>query len=414
MARPVMQTGGSLGVSYIIFRGVKHLVRDYVPEEWRSAEERQLDRVNGAVKKVAEAVQDKLPAISEEARQNSSLLRALYEAIQQAKLHEIALYILTVVVVVLLPPLMSLRNDKKKKELKKRWEKPEGPDSGAEESTGSTEGGDSHPNADQELSNPSQSEQNGETQQSANLSLTKDDNEVTEEVEQDDTVLHDSTVVEEVADEEEIEQEIAAPLIEETQDHSKIQEELNKLQEEKEQLHMSQENEPPVEVDPEVGFEEVDSVGARMEPEQVEEAEQIEEAEVSEQLEEAEESEPAEISQAPEQIEVSEDPVSLNEETDEESENVLPASHELESGPSEKEILESTDEAVLEKAAEQPREIPALLQQTGLSFDSQSSLNSQFLHAAETPSYIQFSPTKTSHLKVEINKKNAYSQPFEY
>ena len=387
MARPVMQTGGSIGVSYIIFRGLKHLLADYVPEEWQNVEEKQLDNVNVAVKKVAEAVQDKIPKISEDTVNNSTLLRAAYDALQQAKLHEIALYIITIIIVVILPPLMSIHNDKKKKELMARWEKPKKDESSdgdansniPEEPTqedGSKENTSGEPAHNDELSDSTQPPK--DLEDSSNLSLTKDNNEIVEgsENEEDieEVVLHDSTIVED--EEAEEEESTETPMMNEVENHSGIQQELNRLDEEEQQQHFLQEQITPNEIDPETGFEEVDNVGPSLEPEQIED---------------------------------SENPVSLNEESDGDSEE--DSNHESAAAtgpqdiPNEKEILESTDEVVLEKAAEQPREIPPLLQPTGLSFDSRSSMNSQFLHAAETPSYIQFSPTKASHLKVEINKK---------
>ena len=374
MARPVLQTTGSLGVSYIIFRGVKHLLSKHVPEKWLRVEEQQRNRVNDLAQKVGGKIQDSLPSIPEKTRNNSALLKTVYDSFQKVKLYEVAIYLLTILVVVILPPLLSLRMDKKKRialeefekrnkenndkhddndniNLSKTHEEEEEPEEEPEEPE--------EEEYEEEVSETSNELSNGSINNNAQLSLTK----------------YEQTTEDETPQEQEL------PELEGIEDDKDIDEsnitlasyhgvasDVNNNEIEIEETPESEvTNITHNGVDLEAGFEEIDQIGSPLQPVHIE---------------------------VPD-------------------ENIEPI--EASNDVQEKEVLEPEQAIILEKSAEQPREVPSLSNPIALSFDSQSSLHTQMLFpSAGSSSYIQFSPTKTSDLKVEINKKNAYSQPFEY
>ncbi|SMN19139.1 similar to Saccharomyces cerevisiae YHR195W NVJ1 Nuclear envelope protein [Maudiozyma saulgeensis] len=390
MARPVLQTTGSLGVSYIIFRGVKQLLSKHVPEKWLRVEEQQRNRVNGLAQRVGEKLQDSLPNIPEDTRNKNILLKTVYDSFQKIKLYEVAIYLLTILVVVILPPLLSLHMEKKKKAALEEFEKrtqqnndnnndddntnvsniheedPEEEDPEEED----PEEGDPEEGEEEEEEDVSEAENklsNISMNDNAPLSLIKDELPLADDIPKEQEIADVDNVEEELSHMDENDNDFSQSnitlssyhIIPDNVNNGEYKGGKNLESEVAERTHD--------EIDLETGFDEIDQIGSPLEPEHNEVFK--------------------------ENIETVEEPQDVQE----------------------KEVLEPEQGIVLEKSVKQPRETPSLSNPKALSFDSQSSLHTQMLFpSAGTSSYIQFSPTKASDLKVEINKKNAYSQPFEY
>ena len=417
-----MQTTGSLGVSYIVFRSMKQLLSKHVPEKWLQVEEEHMNKVNELANKMTERLQESLPNIPETTRNNNIILRTIYESFQKVKVYEIAVYLLTILVVIILPPLLSVNMDKKKKAAIEAFEKKQKKEKDEDEEDKKNQKeieqlGDRLENMRQDEKKEEQArkdqdqDQESETVQEeeenlSNRSINKDTEEIRlsltkeerqklkEEEEREQSLLEpDVTEIDEVTKTEPHNEFLVSPALHHPdQDETELKDNEVENKVEYEQQNFIDKVDPMREndgVDLEHGFNEIDHIVSPLEPEIIEESVH----DIS-----ADNIDPAE--------EVHEETVQEQDEVEDEQE--------LENNE-EKETLEPEQAIVLEKTAEQPRTIPSLTNPTAASFDSQSSLHTQVLFpSANSSSYIQFSPTKTSDLKVEINKKNAYSQPFEY
>ncbi|CCF56985.1 hypothetical protein KAFR_0B06880 [Kazachstania africana CBS 2517] len=62
---PVVRSGLSFAASYVIVRGVKRFVENHVPEEWLSIKDQKEIEATEALRKVAEVIQAQLPPIAE-------------------------------------------------------------------------------------------------------------------------------------------------------------------------------------------------------------------------------------------------------------------------------------------------------------------------------------------------------------
>ncbi|KAG0668641.1 hypothetical protein C6P45_004540 [Maudiozyma exigua] len=424
MARPVLQTTGSLGVSYIVFRGMKQLLSNHVPERWLQVEEAHMSKVNELANKMTERLHDSLPNIPEKTRNDNIILRTIYESFQKVKVYEIAIYLLTILVVIILPPLLSLHMDKKKKAAIEAFEKKQKKEKDEDEErqkkqeeiedlghrleemrqNEKVEEEETRKDLNQtaESTHVEETEEGNLSNRSINknteeirLSLTKEERQkLKEEKEKEQNlIVPDVTEIDEITETGPKNESLVSPALHHSGQEGT--EEIDSAIEDKvayEQHNFIDKIDPLREndgIDLEDGFKEVDHLVSPLEPEIIVESVQ-------------------DISQDNIDTvqEVHEETVKDQEEDDDDQEEQEP--------DEEKETLGPEQIIVLEKTTEQPR-IPSLTNPTGSSFDSQSSLHTQvLLPPATSSSYIQFSPTKTSDLKVEINKKNAYSQPFEY
>lgn len=416
-----MQTTGSLGVSYIVFRGMKQLLSKHVPERWLQVEEEHMNKVNELANKMTEKLQESLPNIPEKTRNNNIILKTVYEGFQKVKIYEIAVYLLTILVVIILPPLLSLHMDKKKKAAIEAFEKKQKKEKDEDEDEKQKKKQDEIEKLGDRLEDMRQNEkveeqarkgqnQGSETiQEEENLSnrsidkdteeirlsLTKEERQKLEEEKENEQSLvePDVTEIDEVTETEPQNGFLVSPALHHP-DQEETEENNNDVEDkvEFEQQNFIDKVDPIREndgVDLEDGFNEIDHIVSPLEPETVDESVHEISADNIDTVEE-----------------VHAETIS-DQDGNEEEQELEP--------DEEKETLEPEQAIVLEKTAEQPRRIPSLTNPTAASFDSQSSLHTQVLFpSANSSSYIQFSPTKTSDLKVEINKKNAYSQPFEY
>lgn len=375
MARPVLQTTGSIGVSYIIFRGIKQLLSKHVPEEWIEIEKQQKNKVDTLVQKLSNVVDEQLRVTDQEKQGMNSLYRIFYSTVEQIRINEILLYIVTIIVIIILPPLLAIYMKNKRDEALKTMENRNRDDD--------TNNGFSH---ESRSGNSTETKvlQASETENSQNdEDYSVEDQEQKQDEREQDT-FHTTKEIKNFETNKPIDFSLRS--IKQTEpeankegrenldsDTDEIQEEtediksnrLNdqKQEQEREEIGMNH-NGTVDEIDIEDGFQKLDKIISPLE---------------------------ADV------YDVSKDQLETQ----------------IKESDVEKENLEPEQTIVLEKPSE-PREIPDSTFHTDFYTDSHSSLHSPKLLHSGASSYIQFSPSKSSDLSVEIDKRNAYSQPFEY